>query len=112
MKRRFDFVGPIKFVRWFLCNKYILVATYYSIKWVGAKALRTNIAIIMINFLYEYIPIRFDCPLTLITNQGVHFINDDIKYLTNHFLMKHVSSTTYYLGNNQLTSSLSISLLS
>jgi hypothetical protein len=39
----------------------------------------------------------FGCPLTIVTNQGVHFINDDIKYLTDHFLLKHVSSTTYYL---------------
>jgi hypothetical protein len=35
-------------------------------------------------------------PLTIVTNQGVHFINDVIKYLIDHFLMKHVSSTTYY----------------
>jgi hypothetical protein len=77
-------------------NKYILVATYYSTKWVGAKAFRTNIATIIVNFLYEYILIRFDCPLTLVTNHGVHYINDDIKYLTDRFMMKHVSITTYY----------------
>jgi hypothetical protein len=28
------------------------------------------------------------------------FINDAIKYLTDHFLMKHVSSTTYYYQKN------------
>jgi hypothetical protein len=44
----------------------------------------------------------FGCPLTIVIDQGVHFINDAIKYLTNHFLMKHVSSTTYYpQGNGQ-----------
>jgi hypothetical protein len=32
--------------------------------------------------------------------QGFHFINDVIKYLTNHFLLKHVSSTTYYPRGN------------
>jgi hypothetical protein len=34
---------------------------------------------------------------------GVHFINDVIKHLTNHFLLKHVSFTTYYpQGNGQV----------
>jgi len=42
-------------------------------------------------------------PLTRVIYQGVHFINDVVKYLTNHFLMKHVSSTTYYpRGNGQV----------
>jgi hypothetical protein len=48
---------------------------------------------------------KFRYPLIIVTNQGVHFINDAIKYLTNHFLMKHVSSTTYYpYGNGQVKS--------
>jgi hypothetical protein len=38
----------------------------------------------------------FGCPLTIIIDQGVHFINDAIKYLIDHFMLKHVSSTTYY----------------
>jgi transposase InsO family protein len=38
--------------------------------------------------------------LTIIADQGAHFINDDIKYLTDHFLLKHVSSTTYYPQGN------------
>jgi hypothetical protein len=38
--------------------------------------------------------------LTIVANQGVHFINDDMKYLTDHFLLKHVSSATYYLQGN------------
>jgi transposase InsO family protein len=47
----------------------------------------------------------FGCPLTIVTDQGVHFINDAIKYLTYHFLLKHVSSTTYYpQGNGQVES--------
>jgi len=38
--------------------------------------------------------------LTIVANQGVHFINDDMKYLTDHFLLKHVSSATYYRQGN------------
>ncbi len=44
----------------------------------------------------SYILTRFGCPLTIGTDQGDHFNNDAIKYLTNHFLLKHVNSTTYY----------------
>jgi hypothetical protein len=58
--------------------------------------LRINIEIVTIKFLYEGILIRFGCPLIIVTDQGVHFINDVIKHLTYHFLLKHVSSTIYY----------------
>jgi hypothetical protein len=45
---------------------------------------------------------KFNYCLTIVTNYGVHFINDAIKYLIDHFLLKHVSSTTYYpQGNGQ-----------
>jgi hypothetical protein len=38
----------------------------------------------------------FGCPLTIVINQGVHFINDVIKHFTDHFLLKHMSATIYY----------------
>jgi hypothetical protein len=43
---------------------------------------------------------KFGCPSTLVTNQGVHDINDAIKHLTKHFMLKHVISTTYYPHGN------------
>jgi hypothetical protein len=69
---------------------------------VQTKALRINTTTIMAKLMYDYILTKFGCPLTIDIDQGVHFINDAIKYLTDHFLMKHVSSTTYYpQGNGQ-----------
>jgi hypothetical protein len=32
-------------------------------------------------FMYEYILTKFGCPLTVVTNQGVHFIDDMINRL-------------------------------
>ncbi len=66
-----------------------------------AIGLKTNIIVVITKFLYECILTRFGCPLTIVIDQGVHFINDAIKYLTNHFLMKHVSFTTYYPHGNE-----------
>ncbi len=95
----------IKLTRWFASNNYILIATDYTIKWVEVEALKTNIIVVIAKNLYECILIRFGYPLTLVIDQGVHFINDVIKYLIDHFLLKHVSSTTYYPeGNGQAKS--------
>jgi hypothetical protein len=80
----------------YIRNKYILIAIDYAMKWLEARALKTNTMVVITKNSYERILTKFGCPLTIVTNQGVHFINDAIKYLTNHFLMKHVSFTTYY----------------
>jgi hypothetical protein len=88
-------VGPIKLARRYTGYKYIFVATHYTVKWVEARTLRTNIIVVRTKFLYDYILTRFKCPLIIVTDQGVHFINDAIKYLIDHFLLKHVSFTTY-----------------
>jgi hypothetical protein len=82
MKWGLHFIGPIKPTRRLTKNKYILVAIDYATKWVKAKALKTNTIVVTVRFLYEYILTRFGCPFTIITDEGVHFINDTIKHLT------------------------------
>ncbi len=53
--------------------------------------------------MYEYVLTKFGCPLTIVTNQGINFINDTIKHVIEQFLLKHVSSTTYYPQGNEQT---------
>lgn len=39
---------------------------------------------------------KFGCPLTLISNQGAHFINQTIKILLKEFLLDHHMTSTYH----------------
>ncbi len=64
-----------------------------------------NITIRTINFLYKHIPIYFGCPLTIVINQSTHCINDLIKYLIDHFILKHTNSIVYYPQGNGETKS-------
>ena len=104
MKSGLDFIGPVKKTRHTAC-RYILVATNYATKWVKAKALRGNTARETANYLYEAMLTQFGCPLHLVSDQGAHFINSTVHTLTEHFLLRHTTSTTYYLqGNDQAES--------
>ncbi len=95
-----DFIGLVKLVSRLSDNRYILVAIDYATKWVEARTLSTNTPTINAKFLYEHIFIEFRCPLTIVTNQGTHFFNDAIKYLTNDFILRHTRSTIYYPQGN------------
>jgi hypothetical protein len=40
-----------------------------------------------------------------VTDQGTHFINDVMRYITDHFIFRHTNSTIYYpKGNEQAKS--------
>jgi hypothetical protein len=82
-----------------------MVAINYATKWAEARALRTKTATINAKFLYEHILTRFRCLLTIVTDQGIHFINDAIRYLTNHFILRCINLTIYYPRGNGLVES-------
>jgi len=69
------------------------------------KALHTNTTIVIVKFLYDHIFTQFGYPLTIVINQGTHFINNAIHYLTSHFILRHTSYIVYYpQGNGQVES--------
>ena len=100
----FDSVGPI-------CPaikqgyKYILAAMDYTTKWVEAKPLRNNTAIVTATSNYENIITRFGCSLEIVSDQGTHFVSSVIEDLFNNHIIKHRTSTLYYSqGNGQFES--------
>jgi hypothetical protein len=56
----------------------IFVVTNDVTKLIEAKALMTNIVVVIIIFSYDCILVRFGYLLTLVTKYGVHFVNDII----------------------------------
>nr|GFA45113.1 retrovirus-related Pol polyprotein from transposon 412 family [Tanacetum cinerariifolium] len=67
-----DFIGPFPSSKG---NKYILVAVDYLSKWVEAKALPTNDALVVVKFLKSLFS-RFGTPKAIISDRGTHFCND------------------------------------
>jgi hypothetical protein len=72
---------------------------------VEVKVLCTNIDVVTTKFIYDSIFTQFGCPLTIVIDQSTHFINDVIRYLTNHFILRHTNYIVYYpQGNGQVKS--------
>ncbi len=72
---------------------------------MDTRALRTNTTVVIVKFLYDHIFTWFGYPLTFVTNQSTHFINNVICYLTDHFIFRHTNSIVYYpQGNEQANS--------
>ena len=76
--------------------RYIITAVEYVTKWAEAKPVDTCSSEIAAKFIYENIVTRFGCPITLISDQGSHFINKTIKALTDQFKIDHRRSTAYH----------------
>ena len=95
-KWRLDFVGPFKPTTLRTKNPYIIVATNYYKKWVGAKPLGDNTVASTVKLIYENIWCRFRCPIELVNDQGTHFINKIIHELSTYYAVVHKKSTPHY----------------
>ena len=95
-----DFIGPFPIPSKRLGARYIIIAVEYVTKWAEAEPIDTCSSEVAANFIYENIITQFGCPLTLISDQGTHFINKTIKNLTDQFHIDHRWSTTYHPQSN------------
>nr|GFA03812.1 reverse transcriptase domain-containing protein [Tanacetum cinerariifolium] len=88
-----DFMGPFPSSRG---NKYILVAIDYLSKWVEAKALPTNDARVVCNFLKSLFT-RFGSLRAIISDRSSHFCNGQFAKVMLKYGVTHRISTTYHL---------------
>ena len=91
-----DFIGPFLIPTKGIGARYIIIAVEYVTKWAEAEPIDTCSSEIAAKFISENIITRFGCPITLISDQGSHFINKTIKTLTDQFKIDHRCSTTYH----------------
>ncbi|GJR55283.1 reverse transcriptase domain-containing protein [Tanacetum coccineum] len=87
-----DFMVPFPSSRG---NRYILVAVDYVSKWVEAKALPTNDARVMVKFLKQLFS-RFGTPMTIISDRGTHFCNDQFSNVLKKYGVTHKLLTLYH----------------
>ena len=91
-----DFIGPFPALTRRTGAHYILTTVEYVTKWVEEEPVKTFSSEVAPKFIYEDIITRYGCPLTLISDQGSHFINKTIVALTEQFKIDHRRSTDYH----------------
>nr|GEU99109.1 reverse transcriptase domain-containing protein [Tanacetum cinerariifolium] len=87
-----DFMGSFSSSRG---NKYILVVVDYLSKWVEAKALPTNDARVVCEFLKNLFA-RFGTPRAIISDRGTHFYNDQFAKDMLKYGVTHRLATSYH----------------
>jgi hypothetical protein len=101
MKWGLDFMGPIKLTTRYIGNRYTIVATDYTIKWVEAKSLCDTTTKSIAKFIFEQIITHFGCLTDLISGNNNHFINKNIEILVEKFMISHHKLIAYYLQGNE-----------
>ena len=96
-----DFIGPFPIPAKRSGTRYIITAVEYVTKWEEDEPVDTCSSEVVAKFIYESIITRFGYPLTLISDQGTHFINKTIKTLIDQFQIDHRRSTAYYPQSNE-----------
>lgn len=95
-----DYIGPLTFTK--QKNQYIILAVEYATKWIEAKAVKKADGKTSVRFIHDRIITRFGCPMQLISDNGRHFINSEVKEFLEKTNIKHYRSSPYYPQSNGL----------
>jgi len=89
-----NFMGP--FPSFFFGNLYILIVVNYVSKWIKVKAIRTNDAMVVLDFVRTHIFDRFGIFKAIISDRGTYFCNRSKETLLRKSHVTHRTSTTYH----------------
>jgi len=88
-----NFVGPLLKSN---THEYILVVVDYMSKWVQAIIVLMVDSRIVIKFLKRNIFCKFGTPRVLISDEGTHFCNSQVRKMLKYYHMKHKIETIYH----------------
>ena len=77
------------------------MATEYFTKWVEAVLLRKAIGGAVANFMKENIIVTFGVSHKIISDNGIPFVNSDVRKMLEFYQVKHHRSSPYYPQGNQ-----------
>ena len=91
-----DFISPFPKQGKRIGGRYIITTVEYVTKWVEVEPIPSCTIEVAAKFIYENIITRFGYPLTLISDQGTHFINQTSETLLKEFLIVHHRPLAYH----------------
>jgi hypothetical protein len=77
-----DFIEPINPIAKHSQARYIITVTEYLTHWVKEEVVQDKSIDTVARFIFENIITRFECPRSLTSDQGAHFISSTIATLT------------------------------
>jgi hypothetical protein len=95
-----DFVGPINPPAKRIGSRYSITVIGYLTRWEKATPVKDCNAETKTHFLFEQVITRFGCPIILMSDQDMHFINNTINAMNEEFEFHHQKSTPYHPQEN------------